>query len=140
MAASKNGKSEGGFMPPPLATVLLEFATKDYEGAEVRCSLDVSFDTWLRYQKPADTTEAFQQRLEHFGEHILIDWNVLDADGKARPANGEGMEALPMAFSRSIIGAWLRGIGWVDAPLDKASNNGGKRAKQKRETAPQRNT
>ena len=127
-------------MPPPLATMLLEFQTEEYKGAEVRCSKDPDFSTWLQYQKPADTTETFQQRLEQFGEHILMNWNVIDDSGKPRPANAEGMMAIPMAFSRSIIGTWLRAIGWVDDPLGEPSNNGNTPAKRKRAKAPQAST
>ena len=133
----KNGDSAGdatGYTPPVLATALLDFSDGDFAGAEVRCSLDVSFDTWLRYQGAADTTEAFQARIKHFGEEILVDWNVLDKKGKPRPANAAGMSAIGMTFARMIIGTWLGAIGWVDAPLVGGSPNG--RTPAKRKTAP----
>ena len=143
MTASKNGKDRpkgDGYTPPDLNTAVLDFEDGPYKGAHIEVSRDASLGTLLHYQSPAKTTKAFEARLRHFGDELLIEWNVRDRQGKPRPTNGDGMVAIPIPFAQSIIAHWLRAIGWVDAPLDEPSSNGSTRARRKRAKAPQAST
>ena len=107
----------------PKRTARIVFDGGEYEGAEVRTQLDVPIGLFLEIQEMASSDQSLRV-FERFGERALIDWNLLDDDGKAIPANGKGMLAIPIGLGNIIIEQWVEAVANPPAPLPRSSGNG----------------
>ena len=63
----------------------------DYQGAEIKCLLDVKMKTFFSLQDLASDNDSIESAYTVFGNEILESWNLETADGTAIPANAEGM-------------------------------------------------
>lgn len=96
----------------PVRTALLVFEG-DYEGAEVRCVLDVPMGYLLDFSKLASgNAEDVRESFERFSKEVLLEWNLTDDNDK--PVEG-GLLALPPAFANLIVTKWLEAA--MQSPL-----------------------
>lgn len=112
----------------PRRTVVFDFTGGDYEGAIVRCRLDVNLDTYLYYARvkfsPDSALDLIEAASRRFGEEILLDWNLED-NGEPIPATADGFVKIPPALNAIIIAKWLGEVMAVPDPLVGRSSNGG---------------
>ena len=103
----------------PVRTALLVFQG-EYEGAEVRCRLDVPTGLLLEYAKLANSSDPDQLEtaFRRFSEEILIDWN-LKMEGQVLEAHPDGMLRVPSALATAILRAWTEQA--MTAPLAETS-------------------
>ena len=89
-----------------------------YDGAEVVCRLSVSIGDMFDL---ADASKSGDVRAtySHFGDSILISWDVQDEAGVAVPADGAGMLAIPSDMASMIMSVWSDQVAGV--PLASAS-------------------
>src|SRR3990172_12111213 len=91
----------------PVRTALLVFEG-DYEGAEVRCVLDVPMGYLLDFSRLAGgDAKAIKEAFVRFSAEVVIDWNLEDDDGKAIAAKPDGLLKVPPAMANLIVGKWL---------------------------------
>lgn len=104
----RNGAKGGaaGLQPYrlPKRTVRLLFEG-DYEGAEVVCSLSMSFEAFRSLQSDGDDDDALTLNRQ-FGDEVLESWNLHDDEGKPIPADGEGFVSQPVDFLNLIVLKW----------------------------------
>lgn len=96
----------------PVQEAVLDFEDGPYEGAEVRCSLDISLDAYLAYQRFADEEpegKELRELFHRFGEEVLIGWNI-EEGGEPVPATGDGMVQRPITFMIAVLSGWLRAV------------------------------
>lgn len=110
----------------PVRTGKLVFEGTDYDGAIVRCRLNVPMSTFFSMQRVAesDDTSQVETILEEFGTDILSEWNVEDQDGTPLPATGEGFKRISPTFSIMILRGWVKAVTQVPDPLGAPSANG----------------
>lgn len=108
-------------IPRRTARIILE---DDYDGAEIRCALDVDMGTYFHFQGLMESSDAAQleQAFREFGDRILIEWN-LEEGGEPIPATAEGVMQLPPALVLAILGKWGEAVGEAPAPLSKQSKS-----------------
>jgi len=106
----------------PKRTALLTFVG-DFEGAEVRCALDVTLRIALQIDELRESG-PHQEMLRLFAEAILMEWNLDDDDGQPIPPTFEGMQDLSPPFLSAMIGAWSSAMGEPSPPLAEPSNDG----------------
>lgn len=101
----KNGRFE-----LPLRTALLKFEG-EYEGAEMRCRLDVPLSLYLEMQALSDSQdpEKVAEAMRTFGDKVLIETNV-SIGGKEITPDGDGLLTLPMVFIAKVFEAWSGAI------------------------------
>jgi hypothetical protein len=97
-----------GYMVPT-SNALLVFENNEFEGAEVRCIFDVSFDVFFMYQRLAaqKDIEAIRATLVQFGDEIIMSWNLEDKDGKPIPVSGENLCKQPIKFGGALLRNWI---------------------------------
>ena len=100
----------------PKRTARLVFQD-DYEGAEIVVRLDVSVGTFLEIQELVDAEKQLKV-FETFGASVLDSWNLVDDEGKAMPANGKGMNLIPIDLANIILSQWAEVATGVEAPLE----------------------
>ena len=106
----------------PIRTAKLVFEG-EYEGAEVRCRLDVSVDLFLDYARIDETDPAqIEQAFHRFSEEVLLDWN-LNVNGKPVEAHPEGMLHIPVSMANLILGAWRKAV--IASPLAETNESNG---------------
>lgn len=115
-----------GFRVEPQHVARLIFEG-DYEGAEVRCSLDFSIGDFLEAQWMASLagstlTAEQSERLAHFLANILVDWNLEDKRGPI-PATYEGVLRLPSSFVQRLCEELVKAL-QPSAPLSQPSESG----------------
>ena len=101
----------------------LEFdKSSGYEGLVVEVRTKMPLELVLEAQ--AWEGKDIKGFVEKFGNLILIDWNLDDADGKELPANKEGLLKADHDLLGVITSAWVEAIGAPPPPLDLKLNNG----------------
>ena len=112
---ARNGFSQAFRIPKRTARLVFR---NDYEGAEVVVRLDVPVGTFLEIQ---DLVAQEKQLLvfQIFGEQILDDWNVMTDEGKKIPADGTGMNAIPIDLANLILTQWVEVAVQPSIPLDE---------------------
>lgn len=110
----------------PRRSAVIEFEGTDYDGASIKCALDVSLDMLLWFQKRQGTEDADQLReaFLRFGDEIVTSWNLLGDGDEPLPATGEGFLGLPPAFGMLILNKWTEAVAAVPAPLVEPSRDG----------------
>ena len=106
---------------PPERTAKLVF--DDYPGAEVTVRLNSSVGEVLDLLTLGDDLEARLRAFVPFGDQVLVSWNIGGRDGKALPASGAGMLAIPDArLANAILRGWMEAAQGVDGPLPESSD------------------
>ena len=95
----------------------------DYEGAEVRCALNLPLGQFLELQGLA-IQGSRQDIFEQFGRTALLSWNLETEAGDAIPADSEGMKLIPAELGDLIVVEWIKAVSQPAAPLSARSANG----------------
>ena len=86
----------------PEKTARITFEGTDYDGAEIRVLLSVTFGKFIALRESAQSEDQ-ESMARLFGQDVLMDWNLEDADGTPIPADGDGMLAIPLELTLSLI-------------------------------------
>ena len=106
----------------PEKTARITFEGTDYDGAEIRVLLSVTFGQFIALRESAQgEDQELMARL--FGEDVLMDWNLEDVDGQPIPANGDGMLAIPLELTNLVVQHWVEAVAGVPSPLPPASGD-----------------
>ena len=116
----------------PRKTARLKFEGDEFEGLEIVCALDLSFDEQeyirdLQAKGDEATSKELRELLGFFAERCIKSWNLEDADGKALPVSGDAFMQLPGWFGMKVLGGWAQAVrkaSEVDSPLGEPSQNG----------------
>jgi len=106
----------------PERTALINFQGTDYDGAEIRVRLSVTFAQFIALRESAQGEDQ-EGMARLFGETVLMDWNLEDADGKLIPADGDGMLAIPLELTNLVVQHWVEEVAGVPSPLSEPSGN-----------------
>ena len=121
LVALNGTKARKGFRIPE-RTARITFEGTDYDGAEIKLRLSVSFAQFIALREAAQ--EEDQEGMARlFGENVLIDWNLEDNDGQSIPANAEGMMAIPLDLTNLIVQHWVEAVSAVPVPLEQPSSD-----------------
>ena len=104
-------KTKGFRIPKRTATLILD---GDYQGAEVVVRLDVPVGTFLEIQDLV-AQEKQLHVFQVFGDSILDTWNLQDENDQGIPADGNGMQMIPIDLANIIVTEWS---GVVTEPPD----------------------
>jgi len=102
----------------PERTALINFQGTDYDGAEIRVRLSVTFAQFIALRESAQGEDQ-EGMARLFGETVLMDWNLEDADGNLIPADGDGMLAIPLELTNLVVQHWVEAVAGVPAPLSE---------------------
>ena len=106
----------------PERTARITFEGTDYDGAEIKLKLSVSFAQFIALRESAmGEDQEFMARL--FGETVLMEWNLEDEDGQSLPADGDGMMAIPMDLTNLVVQHWVEAVSGISAPLEQPSGD-----------------
>ncbi len=119
--------SHNGFRTAAIRVVrpkkILELTHEGLMGGEIEVWADVSMDTYFELKRLIADEEG-ELLAGYFGDHILIDWNLVGEDDEALPPNGAGMNALGASMSLAIVVDWFDSLDKVSDPLEPNSSNG----------------
>ena len=90
--------------------------TSEFHGLDVRVKLDVPLSLFLEFQKigvEGATSEDMTYQFKQFGDEVLQDWNMVDEDMEAVPANGDGFMTLPPSVCVAIVTSWAENVSQV---------------------------
>ena len=121
----------------PRKTARLIFEDSEYDGCEVVCGVDVSFEQLAYFAGVGEDTDN-EEMFRAFADGFIISWNIEDKDGSPLPANGDGLVKLPAWFAILIMQSWQEAmlkLSQVPGPLDGPSKNGEKSAAPSAKTA-----
>ena len=121
MVATNGATARKGFRIPE-RTALINFQGTDYDGAEIRVRLSVTFAQFIALRESAQGEDQ-EGMARLFGETVLMDWNLEDADGKLIPADGDGMLAIPLELTNLVVQHWVEEVAGVPSPLSEPSGN-----------------
>ena len=106
----------------PEKTARITFEGTDYDGAEIRVLLSVTFGKFIALRESAQgEDQELMARL--FGENVLMDWNLEDDAGQPIPANGEGMLEIPLSLAMLVVQHWVEAVSGVSSPLPEESED-----------------
>ena len=100
----------------PEKTARINFEGTDYDGAEIQLLLSVTFAQFIALRESAQGDDQ-ETMARLFGETVLLDWNLEDADGNPIPANSDGMLAIPLELTNLVVQHWVEAVAGVPAPL-----------------------
>jgi hypothetical protein len=106
----------------PERTALINFQGTDYDGAEIQLRLSVSFAQFIALRESAQGEDQ-EGMARLFGETVLMDWNLEDANGEPIPSDGDGMLAIPLELTNLIVQHWVEAVSGVPAPLEPPSGD-----------------
>ena len=121
MVAVNGAKVRKGFRLPE-RTALINFQGTDYDGAEIQIRLSVTFAQFIELRESAQGEDQ-EGMARLFGQNVLMDWNLEDADGKPIPADGDGMLAIPLELTNLVVQHWVEEVARVPSPLPKPSGD-----------------
>ena len=121
MVATNGATARKGFRIPE-RTALINFQGTDYDGAEIRVRLSVTFAQFIALRESAQGEDQ-EGMARLFGETVLMDWNLEDADGKLIPADGDGMLAIPLELTNLVVQHWVEEVAGVPSPLSEPSGD-----------------
>jgi hypothetical protein len=107
-------------------TAVLAFKGSFYEGAEVRVRLNVPLGTVLEISilGAQGDPDSLKRAMRLFGEHALLEWNLVDEAGDPIPASADGMLAIDAGLAALIISEWTQAVRSVPRPLSEPSTSG----------------
>ena len=100
----------------------ISFEGTDYDGLEVRCSLDLPLKTVLEIQKltASDKESESIKANTIWCDEILESWNLTDDEGIEIPANSESALAVaPVRLLAALISKWSELVMEPPANLSK---------------------
>ena len=104
----------------------ISFEGTDYDGLEVRCSLDLPLKTVLEIQTLTES-EYDAESIEAntiWCDKILESWNLTDDEGNDIPANSESALAVaPARLLATLIQKWSELVTEPSANLSKPQND-----------------
>jgi len=121
MVALNGARVRKGFRLPE-KTARITFEGTAYDGAEIQVLLSVSFARFIELREAAQGEDQ-EGMARLFGENVLMDWNLEDADGNSIPANGDGMLAIPLDLTNLVVQHWVEEVAGVPSPLPPASGD-----------------
>ena len=121
MVAVNGVKAKKGFRLPE-RTARITFEGTDYDGAEIRVRLSVSFAQFIALRESAQGEDQ-EGMARLFGETVLMDWNLEDAEGEPLLADGDGMMMIPLDLANLVVQHWVEEVAGVPAPLSETSGD-----------------
>ncbi len=121
MVAVNGVKAKKGFRLPE-RTARITFEGTDYDGAEIRVRLSVSFAQFIALRESAQGEDQ-EGMARLFGETVLMDWNLEDAEGEPLRADGDGMMMIPLDLANLVVQHWVEEVAGVPAPLLETSGD-----------------
>ena len=121
MVAVNGVKAKKGFRLPE-RTARITFAGTDYDGAEIRGRLSVSFAQFIALRESAQGEDQ-EGMARLFGETVLMDWNLEDAEGEPLLADGDGMMMIPLDLANLVVQHWVEEVAGVPSPLSEPSGD-----------------
>ena len=106
----------------PEKTARVNFEGTDYDGAEIQLRLSVTFAQFIGLRESAQGEDQ-ETMARLFGESVLLDWNLEDADGNPIPANADGMLAIPLELTNMVVQHWVEAVAGVASPLPPTSGD-----------------
>jgi hypothetical protein len=106
----------------PEKTARITFEGTDYDGAEIVLRLSVTFAQFIALRESAQGEDQ-EGMARLFGESVLMEWNLEDADGNPIPANSDGMLAIPLQLTNLVVQHWVEAVAGVPAPLAETSGD-----------------
>ena len=106
----------------PEKTARINFEGTDYDGAEIRVLLSVTFAQFIALRESAQGEDQ-ETMARLFGQNVLMDWNLEDVDGQPIPADGDGMLAIPLELTNLVVQHWVEAVAGVPSPLPPASGD-----------------
>jgi hypothetical protein len=106
----------------PEKTARITFEDTDYDGAELRVRLSVTFGQFIALRESAQSEDQ-EGMARLFGENVLMDWNLEDVDGRPIPADGDGMLAIPLELTNLVVQHWVEAVAGVPGPLPGPSGD-----------------
>ena len=83
----------------PRRELELTFEGTDFDGAVIRCRLDISLETLFEFERIAGAdVESARAVYEKFADEVLVSWNLEQDDGTPVPASAAGLMAQPPVF------------------------------------------
>ena len=119
--ATNGTKPKKGFRIPE-RTARVTFEGTDYDGAEIKLRLSVSFAQFIALRESAQGEDQ-EGMARLFGQNVLMEWNLEDEDGLPLPADGDGMMAIPLDLTNQIVQHWVEAVAAVPAPLGETSGD-----------------
>lgn len=107
----------------PRREALMTFEGTDFDGAEIRCRLDVPLSLYLDIMR-SETVNQQEEVNRRWAEKVLLSWN-LEQDGEPVSADADGFLSLPPSFVNVIVAKWLESAAGVSGPLGSSSNGTG---------------
>jgi hypothetical protein len=104
----------------------ITFEGTDYDGLEIRCTIDLPLKTVLEIQRLADSDsdERVIEANTIWCDKVLESWNLVDDEGKAIPANSEGALAIaPARLLTALVTKWSELVLEPPANLSKPQND-----------------
>ena len=104
----------------------ISFEGTDYDGLEVRCSLDLPLRTVLEIQKltASDSDAESIEANTIWCDKILESWNLTDDEGNDIPANSDSALAVaPARLLAALISKWSELVTELPANLSKPQND-----------------
>ena len=89
----------------PQRTARLVFKDPQFEGAEVRVTLDHPLGMLIEAQKLQEDKDM--EGLCRFMASVLLEWNLEDAHGAPIPATEEGLRQVTASFVNAFLDAWV---------------------------------
>ena len=121
MVAVNGVKAKKGFRLPE-RTARITFEGTDYDGAEIRVRLSVSFAQFIALRESAQGEDQ-EGMARLFGETVLMDWNLEDTEGEPLLADGDGMLMIPLDLANLVGQHWVEEVAGVPAPLSETSGD-----------------
>ena len=121
MVAVNGAKAKKGFRLPE-RVARITFEGTDYDGAEIRVRLSVSFAQFIALRESAQGEDQ-EGMARLFGETVLMDWNLEDAEGEPLLADGDGMMMIPLDLANLVVQHWVEEVAGVPAPLSEPSGD-----------------
>ena len=110
----------------PRKTARLVFEGDEFEGCEIVCALDITFDAQEHLEELQKANDN-RKTLAYFAENCIVSWNLVDDDGKELPITGASFFNFPGWFGILVLNGWAEGVkkaSGVSGPLVEPSKNG----------------
>ena len=137
MTKRTNKRADSGLFRLPPPTAIFEF-DPPFKGAWVRCRLNISLRQFLGADGEGTTEEATEREtgIRFFVEHVILDWNLADADGNKLPLTYEAfVDIVPAALGNGVMNKWREAVALVPGPLKLPSVDGSPSPEESIETA-----
>jgi hypothetical protein len=114
----------------PRRTAVVTFSGTDWDGAEVRCRMDVSLDILLWFQRQGKhenwgDSDVQEGVIKKFADDILLGWNLTEEDGSPIPCSSAGLsKQVPIGLTLVLFQKWLEECVTIPAPLVEPSPAG----------------